>query len=478
MAILLPQRRLTQPQEGAGLDPSNRFAQLLREGFVYTPALGVLRSAPFVPSYTTGASLAPGPQGRGLNIPTTSAQSGLTVSAGLPMTLQTGGCSLLVVVDGVTPNGAGGSQGFLGVSNNFFGYSTTGLPRIFVGGADRAVSSVAMTPGRRHVIVYGYLRGSIATIHMDGALVASATPAAVGIDYAPTLFGHTQVTSTHGTHQIYLGVLFAGQVLSSADAIALSANPWQLFQPRRIWVAVAAGGGGGITAAGIPTAEAIGSPVVAASVSASGIASAEAFGSASVGAIVAAAGVPTAEAFGSPSLQASIQAVGIASTAALGSPAVSASIAAAGIATAEAFGSPVVGAVDGIAAVGIPSAEAFGSPAVQAVLVAAGIATGEAFGAAVIQARIAAAGIASGEAFGSPGLAAGINAAGIASAEAFGLPAVGEVSIRCVGIASAEAFGLPTVGDVDLVSADWTYRVPPFGKAYAAPAFGKTYTTN
>ncbi len=71
-------------------------------------------------------------------------------------------------------------------------------------------------------------------------------------------------------------VLRWGRVLADDEIAQISANPWQLFEPRRIWVPVAAGGGGttvalsGISATFAQTAPAVSSatPLVGESVTA------------------------------------------------------------------------------------------------------------------------------------------------------------------------------------------------------------------
>ena len=45
--------------------------------------------------------------------------------------------------------------------------------------------------------------------------------------------------------------------------------------------------------------------------------------------------------------------------------------------------------------------------------------------------------------------------------------------------AAISGTGAIAIGDIDtILSADWTYSVPRFGKTYAAPSFGKTYTVH
>jgi hypothetical protein len=179
-----------------------------------------------------------------------------------------------------------------------------------------------------------------------------------------------------------------------------------------------------------------------------------------------------------------ISASGIASGEAFGSPAVSASntISAQGIASTEAFGGATVtpGAVT-ISAQGVASTEAFGSATVTIdggtqTINAQGIASTEAFGSATVTpgaVTVSAAGIASGEAFGSPAVSASntISAQGIASTEAFGGATVtpGPVTISAQGVASTEAFGSATIFIPTGIDPEGAFHVPPL-PPYTVPA--------
>lgn len=118
------------------------------------------------------------------------------------------------------------------------------------------------------------------------------------------------------------------------------------------WVAMeilpAAGGGDQtVTATGIASAEAFGTPSVKLNVSPTSIASAEAFGTPSVKLNVTTTGIPSAEAFGTPSLKLNVTTTGIASSEAFGTPTVQnaagvQTITVVGISSAEAFGNTIV----------------------------------------------------------------------------------------------------------------------------------------
>lgn len=102
-------------------------------------------------------------------------------------------------------------------------------------------------------------------------------------------------------------------------------------------------------------------------ITATGIASAEAFGTPSVQLNIDTAGIASAEAFGTPSVQLNIDTTGIASAEVFGTPSIQLNIDTTGIPSAEAFGNPTVQIASGvqtITAVGIPSAEAFGIPVI------------------------------------------------------------------------------------------------------------------
>jgi hypothetical protein len=198
-------------------------------GFFFAGGEYVNKAVQYERAFTAGVVQSGGPSGLAMDIASTSAQNGLTVASGIDFSLQSGGCTLIVVCEGITP-GAGTSQGFIGPSgSNFFGYTGSGLPVITIGGTTHVTGPAAISENRTYVLAYSYLRGQIAKIYVDGVLVASAAPSAVGIDYQPTLFGHVQAASTHGRHRIYGAALFPRTVLSDEEVAGLSASLWQLF---------------------------------------------------------------------------------------------------------------------------------------------------------------------------------------------------------------------------------------------------------
>lgn len=104
---------------------------------------------------------------------------------------------------------------------------------------------------------------------------------------------------------------------------------------------------------------------------------------------ITAAGISSASAVGSPNLQAIISTLGIASAQAMGSQILSASLICAGIESGEIFGLPIIGSQGIIGAGGMVSGEILGQPALSARLGAVGIASLEAFGLPILGAIIA-----------------------------------------------------------------------------------------
>jgi hypothetical protein len=140
----------------------------------------------------------------------------------------------------------------------------------------------------------------------------------------------------------------------------------------------------------------------------------------------------------------------IASAQAFGSPAVAATVSTTGIASAEAFGQPTILTGHEIVGAGnIASAQAFGSPSLAANVSPAGIVSAGAFGQPGIRVSIVTSGIPSGEAFGSPAISIRLGLLGIPSSEAFGLPTLSVPTVHSItdvgNILSGEFFGRPLI---------------------------------
>lgn len=173
--------------------------------------------------------------------------------------------------------------------------------------------------------------------------------------------------------------------------------------------------------------------------------------------------IASAEAFGLPELVKliyNLRPTGIPSAEAIGSPLVTFPqfLYMTGIPSAEAFGTALLR--NTFNPVAIPSVEAFGTPmfTVGPVSVAPeGISSAEAFGTAKLSyVVIVTAGIASAEVVPGPKVGRNLGVTGIASAEAFGATIVnrGAMTITPTGIASVQAFGTPDITQTALVVYD------------------------
>lgn len=206
-----------------------------------------------------------------------------------------------------------------------------------------------------------------------------------------------------------------------------------------------------LRAAGIASAEALGSPTLSLGAGGSlqtigpaSIASAESFGSSRANFRAVASAIASGEAFGSLRSRLYARPTGIVSAEALGSSKLSRNAKPTGIASAETHGAARLGLR--ALPTGIATGEALGSPKLNRRLAPTAIASGEAHGAARLALRVLPNGLPSAAAFGTPSATAGgvtIVPGGIASANAFGavLATSGGTVIAPSGVASALAFG-------------------------------------
>lgn len=170
--------------------------------------------------------------------------------------------------------------------------------------------------------------------------------------------------------------------------------------------------------------------------------------------VITLAGVPSAEAVGTPSVQTTVTPTGVPSAEAVGTPALSISgaLAPAGVASAEAVGTPtlIVGSVSG-AAVGVPSAEAVGQPRLAMTVTPAAVPSAEAVGVPAVAAgpvAVTAAGVPTAEVVPSPVVVVGavaIGASGVPSAEVVPAPKL-TLRLFAIGVPSGETVGTPTLG--------------------------------
>lgn len=219
-----------------------------------------------------------------------------------------------------------------------------------------------------------------------------------------------------------------------------------------------------VSPTGIASTAALGSPTVTSNypLSVTGIGSTSALGSPTLtpGAVsLSPTGLASTAALGSPTLSpgaVNISLTGIASTSALGSPSVTPSqfITTSGIGSTLALGAPTLSSTYILATTGIASTLAFGSPTLSPGAVSispSGLASTAALGSVTLLSVyiLGPTGIASTAAYGSPTLSPGavtISPTGLASTAALGSPTLSSAFTFSVsGIGSTLAFGIPTV---------------------------------
>jgi len=294
------------------------------------------------------------------------------------------------------------------------GGATNEMQIRFAGGANlafvkRAVSTRitatgVVAPLENCVIAGSY--GSSNRLYKNGILLGSDTGNLVTVQGAPSWVGHDGV----GTEDWDTGgaIYFIGnwsRQLSDSEVGEISRNPWQLFEPRRIFVPVAAAGGGtaAITAAaGAATASSLAGASTAASAatSAAGAATASTLAGAATAAsaLTSAAGSATASSLAGAAVAAT--AVTSAAGAATASTVAASSTASAAITQAD--GAAAAGTLTGVAGSGSTITAAAGastastlagsSAAASAITAATGAATASAVaGASTAAATITAA---------------------------------------------------------------------------------------
>lgn len=219
----------------------------------------------------------------------------------------------------------------------------------------------------------------------------------------------------------------------------------------------------------IPSAEALGTPVIPLRALPVGIPSGEALGS--PGAFralgVAPAGSPSAEAFGAARLRRPLTAPSAQGGEAVGTARLLSQLAPAPVTSAEAFGAAVT--VGGLSPRGVAPAETFGGAAATpgaVPLAPRGAASGESFG-QTTAAQVIASGIASGEAFGLAAINEVLRAAPAQDGEVFGTPTLTGARFVPAGVATAEAFGGATLTSL-LIAATSAQAGAQFGAPVVA----------
>ena len=119
-------------------------------------------------------------------------------------------------------------------------------------GANLAPDPIVAPTGRM-VAIAGWHDGSTVRLYRDGSLVAStASSGSAPFNGAARVYiGGDQNASASGGRWFISGgiplVLLYDRALTEGEIASLSANPWQVLEPRRIWVPVSAAGGGDTT---------------------------------------------------------------------------------------------------------------------------------------------------------------------------------------------------------------------------------------
>lgn len=124
---------------------------------------------------------------------------------------------------------------------------------IIQGGVEKvAASSTAVSTGLRHLL--GTYDGANISLYVDGVLAAQTACTGAFDNHASNWISLLSDYSgwTADTHNRCLnGDLFLARIYNNgktaAEAAALAANPWRLFEPETVMVPVAAGGGGSYT---------------------------------------------------------------------------------------------------------------------------------------------------------------------------------------------------------------------------------------
>ena len=227
-----------QPQEATDVDVSTGFARQLKclwtgAGYWYGPAEGTY-------SRQIGSAADVAVYGRGRT--TFSVVASTSPSGRLPdgsFGTASAGTFLAVVR---VPTGTATASLKGGATGDMHIRVTSGANLVFVkrGVSVRITASGVVAQGGVYVVAgsYGaenrlYCNGVLVGVDSGGLVTAQGTAAWVGHDG-----GAAEDWSDGG-----IGLIAAwDRQLSTDEVCELSANPWQLFEPQRIWVPVSAGG--------------------------------------------------------------------------------------------------------------------------------------------------------------------------------------------------------------------------------------------
>lgn len=308
-------------------------------------------------------------------------------------------------------------------------------------------SGQTLATGYHSLVVSKQINGGTSSMWIDGALVATfaSDGALAGSQFAVGSVGKNQ--SGNRSHS-YTTLALSARYLTWTDdqAKRWHYEPESIFEGRRIWVPVSAGGGDGIgSSAGAATVSGVGASTYDAASASTGAATAAAVGASTAASVATAAGAATAtgvgastaDAVGNSQGAATITAVGAAISGAVGSAAGAAGSGATGASTAHVVGASAGAATaDGIGSVDGSSGSSGGAATVLGVGAAIHAATGVAGGASTVSA------------VGQSTAAALGASAGVATAQAVGQEAanVGE----CAGTSTCTGVGASIAAAVGL----------------------------
>ena len=351
----------SQPQEAAALDRSGAAAGIYACQF---PPAGLGRDVSGIPIASSGVSLSAGPAGLAF----------LFAGAGTSdVSIQTPAAwSVSVLCDASTLSGTCGlfSMGS-GAVYSVICRTESGVLKLYqYEGIDKVVTGPTLSAGRLYLISASWT-GSSLRIFVNGLLAGSTAVGSIRSSVTWRIGGSVGAAE-RWTGRAYVASYFT-RARADAEHAQEAASPWQLFEPRRIYIPTAAGG------AGAPAESGGASSAVAVTAAGAGAATEQATGGASASVAVTSAGAGTASsaASGGASAVVSVSAAGAGSAteAASGGASAAVSITAAGAGTSA----------DGASG---------GSPATVSVLAAgAGTATEAATGGASAVVLVTAAGV-------------------------------------------------------------------------------------
>ncbi len=267
-------------------------------------------------------------------------------------------------------------------------------------------SFYTLTTGYHSIVASKQLTGGLTDIFVDGYLVASVTAlGASGGQFAVGSVGKNQSGNRSNSYTTF--ALYARYLTWNHDqALRWHEEPESIFEPRRIWVPVSAGGGaqtGAGSSEGVATAAGVGASTASSSFASSGAATPSVVGASTSAADAAATGSSTAAAESASGGEGVASASGSSETAAVGASTAAAAAASSGVTSATSVGASIAAAVaaaDGVATASAASPEASDSGAGAA----AGAATATGVSAATVAAAATAAGTSAGN-FISPDVA-------------------------------------------------------------------------